>query len=82
MLSFEACYFDGIWARASLMHLPTGEAKAALGELFRIAAPGAPIGASVTITGRPGGRDDPRPSLVPALGACSFVAAVRAAGFM
>ena len=82
MGTFNACYFDGIWARASLMHLPTGEAKAALGELFRVAAPGAPVCASVKITGRPGWAETTRGRRwfqfwEPA----NFAAAVRAAGF-
>jgi SAM-dependent methyltransferase len=82
VLPFKGCYFDGIWARASLMHLPTGEAKAALGELFRVAAPGAPVCASVKIAGRPGWAETTRGRRwfqfwEPA----SFAAAVRAAGF-
>jgi hypothetical protein len=82
VLPFKACHFDGIWARASLMHLPTGEARAALGELFRVAAPGAPVCASVKIAGRPGWAETTRGRRwfqfwEPA----SFAAAVRAAGF-
>jgi SAM-dependent methyltransferase len=82
VLPFKACHFDGIWARASLMHLPTGEAKAALGELFRVAAPGAQVCASVKITGRPGWAETPRGRRWFQLWEpASFAAAVRAAGF-
>jgi Methyltransferase domain len=82
VLPFNACYFDGIWARASLMHLPTGEAKDALGELFRVAASGAPVCVSVKIAGRTGWAETNQGRRwfqfwEPA----SFAAAVRAAGF-
>ena len=82
VLPFKACHFDGIWARASLMRLPTGDAQTALGELFRVAAPGAPVCVSVKIIGRPGWAETTRGRRwfqfwEPA----SFAAAVRAAGF-
>lgn len=51
--------FDAVWACASLIHLPVDDARAALGELARVARAGAPFCASVKITGQTGWADDP-----------------------
>ena len=50
--------FDAVWACASLIHLPVDDAGAALGELARVARPGAPLCVSVKVAGRTGWADD------------------------
>lgn len=53
-LPFAADTFDGIWACASLVHLPEREAIIALRELVRVAKPGSPVTVSVKVAGQTG----------------------------
>ena len=48
---------DGVWACASLVHLPLGDAQTALAELTRVAEPGAVVYVSVKGDGDTGWRD-------------------------
>ena len=54
----RAAYFDGIWASASLIHLPYEDATAALRELARVARAGAHVNVSVKTGGVTGWADD------------------------
>jgi SAM-dependent methyltransferase len=47
-LPFQAMSFDGLWAAASLMHLPKREARRVLADLYRLARPGGLFAATVT----------------------------------
>jgi SAM-dependent methyltransferase len=47
-LPFEAMSFDGLWAAASLMHLPKPAARRLLTDLFRLIRPGGLLAATVT----------------------------------
>jgi SAM-dependent methyltransferase len=47
-LSFHAMSFDGLWAAASLMHLPKPEARRILSDLRKLVCPGGLFAATVT----------------------------------
>lgn len=47
-LPFRAASFDGVWAAASLIHLPKTDAVRVLKMLRQIARPGAMLGATIT----------------------------------
>ena len=47
-LPFQAMSFDGLWAAASLMHLPKPEARRILTDLRRLVRPGGLFAATVT----------------------------------
>jgi len=47
-LPFQAMSFDGLWAAASLMHLPKPDARRALTDLFRLVRPSGLFAATVT----------------------------------
>src|SRR5438445_7892658 len=47
-LPFQAMSFDGLWAAASLMHLPKPVARRILTALCRLVRPGGPFAATVT----------------------------------
>jgi SAM-dependent methyltransferase len=47
-LPFQAMSFDGLWAAASLMHLPKPEARRILADLYRLVRPGGLFAATVT----------------------------------
>ena len=47
-LPFQAMSFDGLWAAASLMHLPKSEARQILADLYRLIRPGGLLAATVT----------------------------------
>ena len=47
-LPFQAMSFDGLWAAASLMHLPKLAARRTLTDLFRLARPSGLFAATVT----------------------------------
>lgn len=47
-LPFQAMSFDGLWAAASLMHLPKPVARRILAELFKLVRPGGLFAATVT----------------------------------
>ena len=47
-LPFQAASFDGLWAAASLMHVPKPEARQILAVLYRLARPGGVFAATVT----------------------------------
>ncbi|MEI8015150.1 MAG: class I SAM-dependent methyltransferase [Nitrospira sp.] len=47
-LPFQAMSFDGLWAAASLMHLPKPEARRILADLCRLVRPGGLFAATVT----------------------------------
>ncbi|THJ25358.1 MAG: class I SAM-dependent methyltransferase [Nitrospira sp. CG24E] len=47
-LPFQAMSFDGLWAAASLMHLPKPDARRILGDLCRLVRPGGLFAATVT----------------------------------
>jgi SAM-dependent methyltransferase len=75
--------FDGVWASASLIHLPAAAAGAVLGELRRVARRGAALHVSVRVAGSAGwAADEPAGRrwfyiwTIPA-----FTAAVEDAGF-
>jgi SAM-dependent methyltransferase len=81
-LLYDDDSFDAVWACASLVHLDTADAATALGELHRVARPGAPLYVSVKIGDTDGWVDSPHgrrwfrywnPD--------EFAAAVTAAGF-
>jgi SAM-dependent methyltransferase len=47
-LPFQAMSFDGLWAAASLMHLPKPDARRILADLCRLVRPGGLFAATVT----------------------------------
>lgn len=47
-LPFRMASFDGVWAAASLIHLPKTDAARVLKDLSLVARPGARLGATVT----------------------------------
>lgn len=47
-LPFQAKSFDGLWAGASLMHLPKPDARRTLADLYRLVRPGGLFAATVT----------------------------------
>jgi len=47
-LPFQAKSFDGLWAGASLMHLPKPDARRILADLYRLVRPGGLFAATVT----------------------------------
>jgi SAM-dependent methyltransferase len=47
-LPFRAGCVDGVWAAASLIHLPKAQARTVLGELIRLTRPGGILGATLT----------------------------------
>jgi SAM-dependent methyltransferase len=47
-LPFQAMLFDGLWAAASLMHVPKPEARRILADLCRLIRPGGLFAATVT----------------------------------
>ena len=47
-LPFQAMSFDGLWAAASLMHLPKPDARRVLTDLCRLVCPGGLFAATVT----------------------------------
>jgi SAM-dependent methyltransferase len=47
-LPFQAKSFDGLWAGASLMHLPKPDARPTLADLYRLVRPGGLFAATVT----------------------------------
>lgn len=47
-LPFQASSFDGLWAAASLIHLPKPDARQILAVLYRLARPGGLFAATVT----------------------------------
>ena len=47
-LPFQAMSFDGLWAAASLMHLPKPAARRILTDLYRLVRPGGLFAATVT----------------------------------
>lgn len=47
-LPFQARSFDGLWAAASLMHLPKPEARRILADLWKLVRPGGLFAATVT----------------------------------
>jgi SAM-dependent methyltransferase len=47
-LPFEAMSFDGLWAAASLMHLPKPAARRLLTDLYRLIRPGGLLAATAT----------------------------------
>ena len=47
-LPFQAMSFDGLWAAASLMHLPKPDARRILTDLYRLIRPGGLFAATVT----------------------------------
>jgi SAM-dependent methyltransferase len=47
-LPFQAMSFDGLWAAASLMHLPKPDARRILTDLCRLVRPGGLFAATVT----------------------------------
>ena len=47
-LPFQAMSFDGLWAAASLMHLPKPDARRTLTDLYRLVCPGGLFAATVT----------------------------------
>ena len=47
-LPFQARSFDGLWAAASLMHLPKPETRRVLADLYRLVRPGGLFAATVT----------------------------------
>ena len=47
-LPFQAMSFDGLWAAASLMHLPKADARRILSDLCRLVRPGGLFAATVT----------------------------------
>jgi ubiquinone/menaquinone biosynthesis C-methylase UbiE len=47
-LPFQAMSFDGLWAAASLMHLPKPDARRILTDLCRLVRPGGVLAATVT----------------------------------
>jgi SAM-dependent methyltransferase len=47
-LPFQAMSFDGLWAAASLMHLPKPEACRILADLYKLVRPGGLFAATVT----------------------------------
>jgi SAM-dependent methyltransferase len=47
-IPFQAMSFDGLWAAASLMHLPKPEARRILADLCRLVRPGGLFAATVT----------------------------------
>jgi len=47
-LPFHAMSFDGLWAAASLMHLPKPEARRILADLYKLVRPGGLFAATVT----------------------------------
>lgn len=47
-LPFQAMSFDGLWAAASLMHLPKPEARRILADLCKLVRPGGLFAATVT----------------------------------
>lgn len=47
-LPFQAMSFDGLWAAASLMHLPKQDARCILADLCRLVRPGGLFAATVT----------------------------------
>ena len=56
-LPYEDSLFDGVWACASLVHLPFDDAVTALSELHRVSIPGAPLCVSVKTGGNTGWAD-------------------------
>ena len=75
-------FFDGIWAAASLVHLPTADMHDVLAQLGRLLRPGGKLFVSVRSTGETGWLDEPdgrRWYMVWA--ADALAAAVTAAGF-
>ena len=56
-LPFPDNTFAGVWACASLVHLPTADAERALAELARVARPKAPVCVSVKHAGTTGWAD-------------------------
>lgn len=56
-LPFDDDTFAGVWACASLVHLPASDAVAALAEIARVARPGAPVHVSVKTGGVTGFAD-------------------------
>jgi SAM-dependent methyltransferase len=53
-LPFDADSFDGVWACASLVHLPPADAATVLGELRRVTRGGGTVYASVKCSGETG----------------------------
>ena len=47
-LPFQAKSFDGLWAGASLMHLPKPDARRTLADLYRLVRPGGLFASTVT----------------------------------
>jgi ubiquinone/menaquinone biosynthesis C-methylase UbiE len=47
-LPFQATSFDGLWAAASLMHVPKPKARQILAVLYRLTRPGGLFAATVT----------------------------------
>jgi ubiquinone/menaquinone biosynthesis C-methylase UbiE len=47
-LPFQVAAFDGLWAAASLMHLPKPAARLVLADLYRLTRPGGLLAATVT----------------------------------
>ena len=47
-LPFQAMSFDGLWAAASLMHLPKPDARRILTDLYRLVRPGGLFAATMT----------------------------------
>lgn len=57
-LPMRAACFDGVWASASLIHLPHDDAAVALREIARVARAGAPVSVSVKTGGATGWAED------------------------
>lgn len=56
---FDTGRFDGIWAAASLVHLPEPEARDVLAQLAQLLRPGGKLFACVMSTGETGWLDEP-----------------------
>lgn len=56
---FAAGSFDGVWAAASLVHLPAAEAADVLGQFATLLRPGGKLFVSVRSTGETGWLDEP-----------------------
>lgn len=81
--AFVGARFDAVWAASSLVHLTEAEAAATLGQLARLARPGARLYACVTATGESGWHDEPDGRRYYTVWtATDFAATVAAAGFV
>lgn len=79
---FPAASFDGVWAAASLVHLPAADAVGVLAQFATLTRPGGRLFVSVRSTGDTGWLDEPDgPRWYRVWTAGALNAAVTAAGF-